>query len=216
MPAFKRAMIPRKMVVCASDSAARSLTEFAPGVALTGLTMGQFSLLDLVAAVLERTGPADVMISTWTTGIRDIERAAWLLETGTIRSFRLLTDRSFPQRQPEYCKALVARFGIESIRSTRTHAKFAVVRNDGWNVVVRSSMNLNTNPRFEQFDLDDSADLASFFVAHADEQPIGFDEQAVAAQWASRDALSLTPREAARKKNLEKRAKAILARHGVP
>lgn len=216
MPAFKRPSVQRKLIVSASDSAARCLTEFAPGIALTGLTMGQFSLLDLVAAVLEKTGAADVMISTWTTGIRDIERAAWLLDTGSIRSFRLLTDRSFPQRQPEYCKALVARFGMESIRSTRTHAKFAVIRNDGWNIVVRSSMNLNINPRFEQFDLDDNAELAAFFVAHADDQPIGFDEAAVSAQWSARDTATVTPREAARKKVAEKRARAILARHGVP
>lgn len=216
MPAFKRPSVQRKVIVSASDNAARCLTEFGPGVALTGLTMGQFSLLDLVAAVLEKTGAADVMISTWTTGIRDVERAAWLLDTGAIRSFRLLTDRSFPQRQPEYCKALVARFGMESIRSTRTHAKFAVICNDGWNVVVRSSMNLNTNPRFEQFDLDDSLELAAFFVAHADDQPIGFDEVAVSAQWAARDTVRVTPREAARKKIAEKRARTILARHGVP
>jgi hypothetical protein len=216
MPAFKRAIVQRNVTVLASDSAARCLTEFAPGIALTGLTMGQFSLLDLVAAVLEKTGPADVMVSTWTTGIRDIERAAWLLDTGAIRSFRLLTDRSFPQRQPEYCKALINRFGLEAIRSTRTHAKFAVICNEGWNVVVRSSMNLNTNPRFEQFDLDDSAELAAFFVAHADDQPIGFDESAVSAQWAARDASTVTPREAARQKVAEKRARAILTRHGVP
>ena len=216
MPAIIRCAKKRKFVNAPTEAAAECLGDLTRGVAMTGLTMGQFSLLDLVAAVLAQTGPADVMISTWTTGIRDIERAAWLLNSGSIRSFRLLTDRSFPQRQPEYCAALVARFGLETIRATRTHAKFAVVKNDSWSVVIRSSMNLNTNPRFEQFDLDDSPEMAAFFVAHADEQPMGFDEAAVAAQWASRDSVALSPREKVRRRIAERRARAVLVAHGVP
>jgi hypothetical protein len=176
--------------------------------------MGQFSLLDLVEAVLAETGPANVTVSTWTSGIRDIERAAWLLESGSIKSFALLTDRSFPGRQPAYCRALVARFGVGAIRSTRTHAKFALIRNDGWNICIRSSMNLNANPRFEQFDLDDSTVLCEYFGTHADTQPIGFNEAATAEQWSDRDLVD-TPRAKAARLVREKRAKALLARHGV-
>ena len=46
---------------------------------------------------------------------------------------------------------------------TRNHAKFFLLRNDNWHICVRSSMNLNRNPRLEQFDLDDSKELCDFF-----------------------------------------------------
>lgn len=214
MPAHRRASVDRRLVATPAASAEACIGALSRGVAMTGLTMGQFSLLDLVEAVLRQTGPAGVVVSTWTTGIRDAERAAWLLEHGAITSFALLTDRSFPGRQPAYCKALVARFGEGAIRATRTHAKFALIRNAGWNVCIRSSMNLNANPRFEQFDLDDDAGLCAYFADHVDAQPVGFDESAVAAQWADHDTPE-TPRGMAARKARERTAKARLARLGV-
>lgn len=211
---MRRPAAARRVVTSPAASADACIGALVPGVAITGLTMGQFSLLDLVEAVLRQTGPSEVVVSTWTTGIRDAERAAWLLEHGAIRSFALLTDRSFPGRQPAYCRALVARFGESAIRATRTHAKFALIRNGAWNICIRSSMNLNANPRFEQFDLDDSAALCAYFAEHVDAQPVGFDEAAVAAQWAARDQPE-TPRAMAARKARERAAKARLARHGV-
>lgn len=210
----RRPATPRRLVATPSATAAACLGVLEPSVAITGLTMGQLSLLDLVEAVLAQTGPASVTVSTWTSGIRDIERAAWLLESGAIQSFALLTDRSFPGRQPAYCQALVARFGVGAIRSTRTHAKFALIRNDRWDICIRSSMNLNANPRFEQFDLDDSAVLCDYFGVHADAQPAGFDDEAVAAQWADHERAE-TPRAKAARLVREKRAKVLLARRGV-
>lgn len=215
MPSVRRRNVRRAVVLAENESASQCIGVLSAGVRITGLTMGQFSLLDLVAAVLEQIGSACVCISTWTTGIRDIQRAAWLLDNGVIEKFTLLTDRSFPQRQPEYCAALLARFGETSVRSTRTHAKFAILTNDVWRVVIRSSMNLNSNPRYEQFDLDDDAELADWFLRHVDEQVIGFDEAAVSACWASRDNCVESPREKARRKIAERKAKKILERHGV-
>lgn len=141
----------------------------AKGERLIGMTKGQFSLIDLIKAVLRSTGPASVTVSTWTTGIRDAEEASWLLSSGEITSFRLLTDRSFPARQPRYAADLLRRFGRESIVCTRTHAKFAVIRGADLHVAIRSSMNLNRNPRFEQFDLDESPAICDWLDAHVAE-----------------------------------------------
>jgi hypothetical protein len=157
------------MVAAPVETAVECLGVLTPGVSICGLTKGQFSLLDLLRAVLAQTGPADVVVSTWTTGIRDAENARLLLERGQIRSFQLLTDRSFATRQPAYCAAVREIFGDAAIRATNTHAKFALIGNDAWRVVIRSSMNLNKNPRFEQFDLDDDAVIYEFFRRHVAE-----------------------------------------------
>lgn len=160
---------PTRTISSAKSSAIEAIGTLSPGIRLFGMTKGQFSLLDLISAILKQTGPADVIVSTWTTGISDAENARALLEKGDIRSMQLLTDRSFQTRQPQYCRRMVEVFGQEAIRVTRTHAKFALIQNDGWNIVVRSSMNLNKNPRFEQFDLDDDADLYEFLFQHVQE-----------------------------------------------
>lgn len=60
-------------------------------------------------------------------------------------------------------------FGDDAIRTTRTHAKFVVITNSEWNIVITSSMNLNLNERSEQFSMTDCADTARFVLGIVDE-----------------------------------------------
>jgi len=135
------------------------------GCAIGGLTKGQFSLIDLLRALLERTGPAAVTIAAWSTGIRDAEIASWLVQSQRITSLTWVLDRSFVTRQPEYASVVLSRFGAAAVRTAETHAKFLIIRNADWSLVVRSSMNLNRNPRWEQYDVDDSVALADHYAA---------------------------------------------------
>ncbi len=153
----------------AYQTAAATIGELERGCRIIGLTQGQFSLLDLARAVIRQVGPSELTVSTWTTGIRDAENAGWLLENGELTSFRLLTDRSFPGRHPEYSRRILSLFGPDSIRVTITHAKFALIRAGDWRISIRSSMNLNRNKRWEQFDLDDSAEIFDFFQDFVDD-----------------------------------------------
>ena len=160
--------------------AARAIGTLRPGIAITGITKGQFSLLDLVRAVLEQTGPAHVVLSTWTFGIRDAEMAAWLVRPGgPMLSLKFLVDKQFESREPKYCARIRQLFGAESIVLSVVHAKFATLKNDAWNISIRSSMNLNRNPRWEQFDLNDCPARVRFFdsiVAELESfQGTGFD-----------------------------------------
>lgn len=165
--------IPLSVPAASASAVAAALL---PGAAVGGLTKGQFSLLDLLRALLDRTGPADVTIAAWTTGIRDAEVAAWLVQTGAIRSLRWVLDRSFATRQPEYAALVAERFGAAAIRTVETHAKFLIIRNAGWAVVVRSSMNLNRNARWEQYDIDDSVALADHYDALVEQLVAGAPE----------------------------------------
>jgi hypothetical protein len=166
---MKPAFAPAVFRVDGVATAADTIGTLSSGCRVIGITKGQFSLLDLIRAVLDQTGPADVLISTWTTGIRDAENANFLIQQGRMKSFRMLTDRSFVTRQPQYVARVLEIFGADAIRCTKTHAKFAIIRNEAWDIAIRSSMNLNRNPRWEQFDLDDSADIADFFTSLYDE-----------------------------------------------
>jgi len=133
------------------------------------LTGGQFSLLDIVQALVEQCpGGARVRLSTWTAGLKDADAALFLLRSGEIRSFELFLDRSFPTRQPEYAAALTKRFGVQALRYSEVHAKVAIIEGGGRHFAVRSSMNLNRNPRFEQADISDDPRLAGWLGAWFD------------------------------------------------
>ena len=132
------------------------------GMELFGLTKGQFSLTDMIEAILEKTGPADLSISTWTAANGDVTRMLELLSSGAIRSCRWLVDLTFMRRCPQLTSEIRAKFGADAIRVTKTHAKFCTITNDDWQIALRSSMNLNQNPRMESFQVGHDPVLCQF------------------------------------------------------
>ncbi len=133
-----------------------ALSGFGRGDHLFGLTKGQFSMIDLAAAVLERTGPADVAVWTWCIADYEVQAVSAFIVGGSIRRFRMVLDWSGAQRATQLVADLQERFGVDCVRVSHTHAKIVTVTtDDGWSVTIRGSMNLNSNPRFEQFDISD-------------------------------------------------------------
>jgi hypothetical protein len=145
-------------------TAAAALGPIDRGCELYCLTMGKFSLVDVIEHVLQATGPADVVVSTWTAAAADIGFANRLLVDGRLTSLRFLVDYSFPFRQPAYCAALREAFGDEAIRATKNHAKFVLIRNAEWNIVCRTSMNLNECRRLESLEISDDAEMAAWLA----------------------------------------------------
>jgi hypothetical protein len=156
-----------RRVLAVADAAA-ALGPITPGCEVYLLTKGAFSLVDVLMHCLEATGPADVVVSTWTAAGADIGFAYDLLRSGAIRSLRFLVDFSFPSRQPAYCAALRERFGDDAIRVCKNHAKFCTIGNDTWNVVIRSSMNLNLNRRLENVEISEDRDLCEYLASVVD------------------------------------------------
>jgi hypothetical protein len=139
------------------------------GMELFGLTRGQFSLSDLIEALLEKIGPAKMEISTWTAAHADVERMMMLMQSGKVTACRWLVDQTFVRRVPELAAQIRATFGDDSIRVTRTHAKFVTLRSEEWAVALRSSMNLNQNPRLESFQVGHDPELCDFLSSALDD-----------------------------------------------
>ena len=150
-------------------NAADAVGPITPGIEIYGLTKGQFSLVELIEHVLATTGPAHLTVSTWTAAGADLAHTRRLLDSGNVIDARWLVDYSFPSRQPAYCAQLRDRFGDDAIRATANHAKFVLIRNDAWNVVVRTSMNLNLNRRLESWEISDDPELADWLQAIVDD-----------------------------------------------
>jgi len=170
----------RKRVSKIAD-ARDSLADFGHGVEVDVLTFGQFSIIDAIEAVLDITGPAAVTLATWTAAEFDLSQIEAQLMRARITDLRLIIDRSFVSRQPRFVQLIHDRFGEGSVRSTRTHAKFVVITNDAWSVVIRTSMNLNHNPRLEYLQVVDDAGLAAMYLSVADalfeEEPPGLENR---------------------------------------
>lgn len=134
-----------------------------------GFTKGQFSMLQLLEAILEKTGPVDFVLSTWTAARHEIQRLQELRATGKLLSARWLVDFTFSRRDPEAANQIRLAFGVDAIRVAQSHSKFALFANDTWRLVLRTSMNLNMNPRFEDFTLCHDPPLYEFIRTIIDE-----------------------------------------------
>ncbi len=180
--AHKRAKVKARTLRKAMDikSAREAIGEIRHGCEIFGLTKGDFSLISIIEHLLDQTGPADVVISTWTAAAVDIEVAEKFLQNGSIKSLEFLVDQSFRSRQPEYCARLVKAFGSQAIRFQRSHCKFVLITNEEWALVVRSSMNLNENRRIENFEISDDREFANFMFELRDEifgKPVDYTEE---------------------------------------
>ncbi len=167
-----------KEIIAPLESAKTAIGTIEKNCRIIGVTKGQFSLLDLISAVANQIGPCHLSVSTWSTGIRDTENLEILINKGIFKSVTLLIDRSFAGRQPKYIAEVLRVWGKKNVRVTRNHAKFCLLKNKGWNICIRSSMNLNRNPRLEQFDIDDNKEIYQLFQGVIDElyheMPEGF------------------------------------------
>lgn len=166
----------RDVRVAKASNAREAVGVLTPGAEIYILTYGQFALLDAIVEILHQTGPARVVVATWTAANADLSRMEQQLSTnaGLITDLRWIVDRSFATRQPAYCAKMRELFGDQCIRTTRTHAKFVTIRNDHWSLAIRTSANLNENPRMESLEISDDDALCSFLENVADDL---FDEQ---------------------------------------
>lgn len=151
-------------------TAAECIGPLEPGVHVFAVTRGQFSMIDAIHHCLQQMGPSRLSLWTWCIADYEIETFESLLRSQAITGATLVIDRAGEQQvaktrsfrdgsldKAERQGALLARwrekFGPSSIKVVLNHAKIATLDNGVLKVVVRGSMNLNHNPRFEQLDV---------------------------------------------------------------
>lgn len=144
------------------ESAKRCIGRITHGCDIFGLTKGDFSMIDILRHVAAEIGPCRIDIGTWTAAAAEIKQAEAMLTDRNVTDMRWLVDRSFPARQKKYYASLLAKFGQDSVRLARFHAKFILLENDGFSVAVRTSMNLNENKRIEFFEISEGSPISDY------------------------------------------------------
>jgi hypothetical protein len=126
----------------------------------------------MVQHVLAEIGPAEVSIWTWAIADYEVEAMAALMATDAILGARLIVDRSAEQRSAATIEAWRQRFGVDAVRVCKNHAKIARVWTADRRVLLRGSMNLNFNPRFEQADITEGGADFDLVARLEDELPV--------------------------------------------
>jgi len=153
-------------------SAAAAIGPVVPGMSVFLLTRGQFSMLDMVLHILNEVGPASVSVWTWAIADYEVEAMAALMASAAILRGRLIVDRSAEQRSASTIAEWRSRFGSEEVRVCKNHAKVARIWTADRRVLLRGSMNLNWNPRFEQADVSEGGPEFDLVERVEDELPV--------------------------------------------
>jgi len=164
-----RSITRAKKCVESFKSAAECIGDIERNMSVFAITRGQFSMIDAIQHCLAQMGPSALSLWTWCIADYEIETFESLLASRSITSATLVIDRAGEQqvsktrtfrssedkasRQGQLLTRWRDKFGPESIKVVLNHAKIATLNNGTHKVVVRGSMNLNHNPRFEQLDV---------------------------------------------------------------
>lgn len=153
----------RELLASSRKDAAKTIGAIVAEIDITGITSGQFSLIDIIDHVLDEIGPSRLSITSWRVGSAQAFRMRHSLQSGRVTGFRWMIDPGAIAMGENTVEYLFDNFGPDCLRLVNTHAKFATIRNDRLSVSLRSSMNLNWNGRLEQFDLTEGREMADFF-----------------------------------------------------
>ena len=110
-------------------------------------------MIDAILACLDQCGPSHVSLWTWTVAEYEVQCMERLMADGRLLSARLVIDKGARAKNMAIILKWQSLFGADSVRYVTNHAKIATIRSDNYKLLLRGSMNLNYNPRFEQFDI---------------------------------------------------------------
>lgn len=162
----------RKRAVESFRTAAEAIGTIEPGAALFAITRGQWSMIDAILACLDQIGPADLSIWTWTVAEYEVECLERLRTDARIKTGRLVIDYGARNKNAGLIRQWKSGFGTDSVRYVVNHSKIATLRTEKFKLLLRGSMNLNFNPRFENFDLTEGGEDFDLVKAIEDDLPI--------------------------------------------
>ena len=122
---------------------------------------GDFSMHELVEFILQKTGPATVRVSSYSISEIAIRSFYNLMENGIIYHLECLFDLSVKRHK------LGLLFFVNNLASiialSKNHAKFILVENAEWKLVVVGTANLQVNDKNEVGIISTAPDMYQFY-----------------------------------------------------
>jgi hypothetical protein len=129
------------------DILKKHIGDIVSGETIQFWSWGRWSMHDLLFYILNQTGPADVLISTWSLCESAMRKILLQYKNKLIKSATFLIDPRVKVRNPVPLQLVIQNFTYKLIPC---HAKVTLIWNDLWNISIISSMNMTENPRMER------------------------------------------------------------------
>ena len=123
------------------------------------VSAGAWSTHELLMYLLGITGPARVLIATWTMTETPARSILDAMQAGLITDMKCIMDVRM-EKKPAVLQ--LAKFNMSQVRLSQSHAKVFVIQNDEWGISVSGSMNFTENPRIEQGVISTNKAIAEF------------------------------------------------------
>ncbi|MDR0682542.1 MAG: hypothetical protein LBG15_11955 [Dysgonamonadaceae bacterium] len=104
-------------------------------------------MMRLIFWIMEQTGPAEIILSTYSISPKTLQGVINRREKGIIKDIRFIVDNRVRSLSPKPFDLLVANFDYRCIS---IHAKVACIWNEAWKISVVSSQNATDNPKMER------------------------------------------------------------------
>lgn len=108
---------------------------------------GKWSTHELLSYLLSITGPAELLISTFSIGEIAISTLYSLVKSEKITKLEILIDYTAKKHRLELLN-FASNLGA-NIRIASNHSKLLLIRNQEWTITVVGSGNMTPNPRYE-------------------------------------------------------------------
>lgn len=135
------------LVVFQSGALTKSIGLIVPGRQKHYYSDGNFNLLRLIFHILKQTGPAHILMATYSISQDSLEKVRNRINHGEILSIRFLIDNRVKVMSPLPFQMLKEGF---SYRCISLHAKVALIYNDEWKISIVTSQNATDNPKLER------------------------------------------------------------------
>lgn len=122
---------------------------------------GAFNLIQLIFYILKQTGPAHLLLTTYSISMDSIAAIHRKVETGELLSVRFLIDNRVRSISPKPFDYLVTTFP-DCYRCLALHAKVALLYNEDWKITVVGSQNATHNPKLERGIIHTGRDIFDF------------------------------------------------------
>ncbi len=120
-----------------------------------------FNLIQLIFYILRQTGPAHLLLTTYSISMDSIAAIHRKVETGELLSVRFLIDNRVRSISPKPFDYLVTTFP-DCYRCLALHAKVALLYNEDWKITVVGSQNATHNPKLERGIIHTGRDIFDF------------------------------------------------------
>ena len=150
------------LVVFQTGALTKSIGLIVPGRQKHYYSDGNFNLLRLIFHILKQTGPAHILMATYSISQDSLEKVRNRINHGEILTIRFLIDNRVKVMSPLPFQMLKEGF---TYRCISLHAKVALIYNDDWKISIVTSQNATDNPKLERG------------VIFTDDQIFNFDKQ---------------------------------------